>query len=548
MSNTPVSSGAYAPPPLQRELGFNSPRNAVSSASSSQGGYTADGQGAVSVGSGDRTRAIAAEHRSTLGQIGSAALGVGKGVGRGVLAVAAVGVALGAAVGVGLPVAVLWGLKQGAQWLVDKATGPASAKDAAARGKANMRVEREVAAEVRFKQANQTLVDALQSLPGPSHLGSGTDYSRVVEKLVAHGADNGVTQAEIREWVTAGESVARALHAQPPGGKPVVRNSQGVEVEIKPCVYTVRALAWYVAAQTARQDVARENTGVGGGVNDLAKSGACVMKDPGNKVYDFLRSAPTCAPRMSTHFANRQDGGEKHFIGGLIPTFIKKEQHGIEDYCSKMPGPGGTLLFEKLRPSGGSGAPELFMKFESAGCPPYFCASEPHHTMGDRLLQVWHAGKRNLRHAFNFHESTKTGASTGIQRQEHVYKGFLEDVAKDYKALVTAAALLDLLPIKRAGVRYTRDEMVSGMKKQGLPFLKEMVQKMELEAAETSRRRPAYDELSLQAGNLRMVIESAEMALDAVSHVHGIERRGAEAHLSLNYDWHHHQAAPHPAR
>lgn len=555
-------NGGHSPvaPSLQRGTAMNSPRTSAAAAQAAAQNFSPALQRQVAVGSGASTQSIAAEHRTVRGQV-LRAVELG---GLGLWAFGASVVALGVGIGVGVAGACLWvggkvvsapfvALYRAGQWVHDKATAsgaaPGQAPAAASKAKPELRVDREVAAQERFKAANRAMVDALASQPDPSHLGNQA-YPRVIEKLVAHGEGNGVTEAEVREWVTAGENIARALQAQQPG-EPLCMKMESGPVEIKPCLYTVRALAWYVAAQTARQDVAREDAGgQAATISDLTKSGSCVMKDPGNRIYKFLRSAPSCAPRMSTHFADRQQGGKMHLVGGFIPAISKEAQHGIEDYCSKMPGAGGTLLFEKLRPSGNSAHPELFMKFELAGCPPFFGDAEPHHTRTDRVLQLWYAGKRNLRHTINFHHSTKaakTSASSAasgsglqeVQRQEHVYKGYLEPVRDSFVKVLDAAKALDVLPMKGNGVRYTRDKLMSGMRKQGLPFVKEIVEKMAFEASSMTRGDARVDDLLNQVVALERSIADMEARLGAVSSVHGIERRGAETHLNLHYDWNH---------
>lgn len=429
---------------------------------------------------------------------------------------------------------------------------------AAGRAKTNMRVQREVDAEARFRVANKRMIETLGTVPDPSRLGEPEAWDRVIKKLGVHGRGNGVTEDELREWVAAGERITRALEHQQPGAKLEIPDAAGGTVEIKPCVYTARALAWFVAAQTARQDVERENLGNVGGISDLTMSGSSVMKDPGNRIYNFLMAAPTCAPRMSTHFADRQDGGRMHWIGWWIPAFTKKEQHGIEDYCSKMPGPGGTLLFEKLRPSGQSGDPELFVKFESAGCPPYFFAHEPHHTWTDRILQLKHAFARNKHHAHSFEKSTKAepaevapqntvtppdgAGSPGlveVAHQEHVYKGYLKKIADTFRNVIAESARLDRLPLKRSDSPYSEKELMSGLKKRGLPFVKSILGQMQEQLEFRPQEDDEADKLSKEVNALLNTIKEAEAILGAVSHRHGIERRGAETHLSLYYDWNH---------
>jgi hypothetical protein len=80
---------------------------------------------------------------------------------------------------------------------------------------------------------------------------------------------------------------------------------------------------------------------------------------------------------------------------------------------------------------------------------------------------------------------------------------------------------------------------MSGLNEQGLPFVKEIVEKMAFETSSMTRGDPRMDALVDQVVALEQSIASMEAQLGAVSKVHGIERRGAETHLNLHYDWNH---------
>lgn len=377
----------------------------------------------------------------------------------------------------------------------------------------------------QFQLANPALAGLRQPMAG-SILNSPTVESR----LLAHAQSMGtpMTAQQIREHVATGERLAQALNdpnlQQPPGGSPITVQVNGQGVQVDSSVHTTRALAWYMAAAAAQQDANRElsqdHATIGGQkVSDMTSSGSMVMKDPGNRIYQFLSAAPTADSRMSTHFGERVDHADKHKIAGFIPSG-KPAQRGVEDYRNMLPGPGGTMLFDKL--AARDGTQDLFVKFESVGCPPYF-RTEPHQGVGQGIARFFSALDRNIGHATNFVGSMFQGRTEEMRRQEHVYKGTLKnDVAKPFADLINHAV--------QAGVIDTSCKAVGqSVHKFGLPFLHEALD--QIEAAATHHRNA---QVLAEVGTVRQNMLAATAKLGGQSDLYGIERRGAETHISLN--------------
>lgn len=368
--------------------------------------------------------------------------------------------------------------------------------------------------EKQFKLANKEMVEALATPRQGSVLGD----ERVVAKLLEHAKNTGqrVTESEIREMVATGENIAKAL--QGPGGDkiPLKVTIDGKEHTVESNTFTARAVGWYMMAQAGKQDVERG----GGKTSDMVTSGSFVMKDPGNRMYNFLNSAPTAASRMSTHFAERVGHTEKHKIGGLIPSG-KPSQRGIEDYQSKMPGQGGTMLFDKLKP-GTDGKEELFVKFEGGGCPPYFQV-EKNQGLGTGICRFFSALDRNVGHAMSFITSRfkdKSGDNQVI-RQEHVHKGTLKELGKEFDGLVKKA-------ISEGVIDASSKAVGKSVHKFGLPYIQDAVATIQEHARSQGNQR-LLDECS----NFIDSMNKATLDLGQVSDQHHIERRGAETHIAL---------------
>lgn len=397
-------------------------------------------------------------------------------------------------------------------------------------------------ADRRFEVANQQMLTQLRN---PIE-GSITKDAAAMARLEKHAENMGtpMSKEELRNLVAVGERLSQGLAALtpaaprpdangmvdvslsdpatplPPGGSPLTLSIDGKPVQVESSMHTTRALAWYMMAAAAGQDEARAQSGDKSGVSDMVSSGAFRMKDPGNNIHSFLSAAPTAASRMSTHFAEVVDHGDKHKALGFIPTG-KPAQRGIEDYRNQLPGAGGTMLFDKLKSSDGS--QDLFVKFESVGCPPFF-KTEPHQGAGQGIARFFSALDRNLGHATDFIGSKFEGG-TGegvVKRQEHVYKGALkESVAKPFAKLLDSAV--------QAGVVDASAKAVSkSVHKFGMPFVTAALDKME-----THARTLGNERMLSEIASTRAEIQTATGNLGAQSDRHGVDRRGAEVHISM---------------
>lgn len=364
-------------------------------------------------------------------------------------------------------------------------------------------------ADARFENSNGAALASLrQPAPGSLALNAG-----VMDRLQAHAKAQGtpLTPDKLKELVTAGENLAHRLtNDEAPG----IASGQ----------YTTRALAWFMMAEAAKQDGVRATAGASG--SDMVTSGSFVMKDPGNKVYNFLASAPTAASRMSTHFAERVGHDEKHLAMGFIATG-KPAQRGIEDYQNMLPGSGGTMLFDRL--AARNGGDELFVKFESVGCPPYFNATEPHHGTGQAVARFFSALDRNIGHSTDFAGSLMEKFKSGptdpsvVKRQEHVYKGVLKNtISEPFANLVKQAVRSGVIDADCKAIGHS-------VHKLGLPFIEEALNR--IQSAATANND---NQILTQVMSLRRAISDESAKLGLASDQHGIERRGAEVHISID--------------
>ncbi len=378
-------------------------------------------------------------------------------------------------------------------------------------------------AETAYKMAN---ADAVREMARPM-AGSVLEKETVVTRLVSHAQATGskVTEAEIRSMVATGERIASALREPVDdhgGGElPLKVTVDGQTHTVQAGVYTARAVSWFMMAQAASQDATRFAQDPSSSTSDMPTNGSFVMKDPDNRMFNFLNSSPTAASRMSTHFEERLGHTDKHALVGLIPT-SKASQRGIEDYQSKMPGQGGTMLFDKMK-ADSDGVKELFVKFESGGCPPYF-KTEPHEGTGHKIARFFAAADRNLGHASSFLTS-KLSNSKGpdaVLRQEHVYKGVLKNtVNKEFTALVSSAIDAGVIDANASAVG-------KSVHKLGLPYVQDAIKTIQDAARKTENERVLN-----QANTTLDTLLSESRRLGLASDQHGIERRGAETHISL---------------
>lgn len=380
---------------------------------------------------------------------------------------------------------------------------------------------RELRNERIFSARHSHLIDALAR---PSSENSLAQNAQVLDRLEQHATTMGrpLHRDDIQKMVATGENIARALHHASPDelrqleqGHGIVWENDDGEFLIQSNLYTTRALSWYMAANAAAQDVAPGRPA--DAYSSLPSNGAFILKDPDNRLYTFLSQAPTCTSRMSSHVAERTATTETHRIGGLIPSG-KVAQKGIEDYRNCLPGQGGSLLFDKLKNQ------ELYVKFESVGCPAYFGKSERHEE-GTALGRFFHALGRNIKHAFNFAQTRSGGGEVEGRRQEHVYKGRLEaPIYTPFKELLNTAR--EIHPDYKEMLGKECDSSL--VKKWGLPFIESTA--MALKSWPVNGNKPDQ-RISDMATALLQNIEAEKQKLGGTEH--GIERRGAEVHLNI---------------
>lgn len=378
-------------------------------------------------------------------------------------------------------------------------------------------------AQVFGQITQQQLVDLRSPVPGGL-----SSKPNVLLRLEQHAQNQGtpLSRQELRALVAAGEKICTAIANGPPGqnGQPTLtapgqvqlQDRNGQTITLNSNSFTTRAVAWYMMAAAANHDEIRAQAGLAGGASDMVTNGSMLMKDPGNRLYDFLRAAPLCASRTSTHVNERVDHTDRHWMGG-------PKQRGIEDFNNLLPGAGGTLLFDKTR--GANGGQELFVKFEPVGCPSPFKREPQESGFRNAIGRFFSAIGRNLGHALNF-LNTRGHVAAGaaaVVRQEHVYKGVLKPIADQFDRMIDAARTAGL--ITKAEVKQWQKDM----KDYGLPKMQMHLDRLQVDLE--ARPNPA---VQAQADLLHNLMQDEMGRLGLISNVHGIERRGAEVHISYN--------------
>lgn len=348
---------------------------------------------------------------------------------------------------------------------------------------------------------------------------------RVIEMLQAHALAAGsvLSSDQIAGYVALGE---HALHAIAQ-----IRSPQGQESAPMPTQLPVagglflsanqevmRAISWYVVACAAQQDVNRQAEGIthqidGKTITDLTIAGAYVFKDTHHAIYDFMNHYPAVYSRISTHFNERSDSA--------LLAYGNAVQRGIEDYQQRLPGEGGTILFDKLK--GG----EIFFKFEHSGMPTMASAGKV-DDQGQGGAGSYGVAQRVGSHSLSF-LWTRMYPSPGVERKEHVYKGLLENaVHRPFLVLVRQAQSLGLLEAQG-----TPDQYAKQSKNQGLPYLEQVLDQLEAKLTE-AEPTPEQEELRQSLMALQSRIFGVKDTLGAQSNHLGIVRRGAETHVDLN--------------
>ncbi|MDQ8031895.1 hypothetical protein [Bordetella genomosp. 1] len=360
--------------------------------------------------------------------------------------------------------------------------------------------------------------------------GPATVFDKLVEHAVLTGSPLANQPDTLRGLVAMGERLADALaNGASQQGVLQVTGGDGQTHAVHSGVETTRALGWYMMAQAALQDV---NATDPQATSNMVTSGSIVMPDEGNRIYDFLKAAPTSDARMSTHFNERSAADAKHSVFGFIPT-SKPEQRGTEDYLNKLPGKGGTMLFDKLHDmsSGRPGARgELLVKFEHVGCPPFFCGKESHENAGTAIGRFFGALSRNVGHGIDLIKSkfTSGGHGNDVVRQEHVYKGHLKNTV--YTPFVDLHKAAEAMTPRFSAIDAKTAETLA--KRAGLPALTGLLSQLKSQAEQAGDAA-----FAAQVQQAIDATEQAANALNAGAGDLGIERRGAEVHISLARTW-----------
>ena len=299
--------------------------------------------------------------------------------------------------------------------------------------------------------AQQMNLDAIDDSILEARIATNEGEKSVNEVLEQYlGAINSPVDAgEMQQFVKMGEQIVRAINEMDNyDGGPIEIGG----IQVKPSLETARAVSWFLQAKALVDNASADRPPM------LLNRGSMVMADPGNKLANFLKSAPNTYGRASTHFNERSGviAGFMNagFAGGLINlkniitgSEAQGAQLGIEDFGNKFPSGKGCLLFSSLegksfsREPLGEGAAEqvqdqLFLKWESAGMPNVIHPKATHFdSEAGYSAKVWGrvmAFNRCIKHTLNFLSSSHQ-SDWGIHR-EAVHKGGPQALFEGFKA------------------------------------------------------------------------------------------------------------------
>ena len=356
----------------------------------------------------------------------------------------------------------------------------------------------------------------LQSTPGLT--GHMQDYCRDIRSPLS--------REDMRALINAGEKIMSAIqHSQPkPDGSYDVREG-GQNINVRSNTYTTLALSWYMMAKAGAD-----------GDNALIGSGSMLMKDPGNKIYDFLSAAPTAYDRISTHF-NERSASPIHRGHAT--------QRGIEDFANRMPSKKGAICFDKLNDPNGGGDQDLFVKFESSGMPPVFRGLSHHGdegtSTGRRILNAVKSFGRKFKHGISY-GSTRFGAPNARNLQmhrEHINKDSQRDLV--FQPFSAAMNMLrnPVNPNENAGGTFIR-----AGEKYGLAYIE--AQLIEISGALNLLNDLNGNQININGNGytadlnaLRDAVDNAMAGILAFTHEdnvgedYDVVRKGAEVHIDV---------------
>jgi hypothetical protein len=342
------------------------------------------------------------------------------------------------------------------------------------------------------------------------------------------GGDSRISKDEMLRYIATGERLMAAINNSPDGRPPlsVTAPKLGVQGEtetfqIHPGIDSARAISWYLQAKALA-----DNAGTGQDI--LLKEGAMVAKDPGNKLFNFLNSSENSYGRVSSHMQERSSSVETGFFGGLKGLFKggvtslfgvgfsgQPLQRGIEDFGSKMPSKGGTLLFDKLNSSTDGGQPEIYLKWEAVGMPTTFnpAATHDNDSLGNALLDRAFAFGRCIKHSINFIKD----ANPATYRGEKMEKGKAKEVSESFGEMIQGLPFLS---------DRTKDNLIKSVNKFGAAEMLKVLDKL--------RDLPEVQSDPIHAKAVRDVRGELLTFMGEMGTDMGIARKGGEVHVKLS--------------
>jgi len=255
-----------------------------------------------------------------------------------------------------------------------------------------------------------------------------------------------LSQEDMLRYVAMGEKIVHALSkmdADPPPTSVELDYGNGQKVRVYSDLETTRAISWYLQAKALMDNQEYDKGG-------FLREGSMVAKDPGRKLFNFLKSSDNTYGRVSTHMEERSESRPTGADKNVFSTFWKGGwdgmvfsgwlgaplQYGIEDYDDRMPSKGGALLFDKLAPSEGKdGVAEIFLKWENVGTP--FALGGPSNSTGLETDDMWNQKSAFVR--FLIHSSGAHGNANPVgYRGEKIDKGEAAQFYNEFKELVEA--------------------------------------------------------------------------------------------------------------
>lgn len=338
-----------------------------------------------------------------------------------------------------------------------------------------------------------------------------------------------VSKEDIVKYVAMGERVVHALSNAPEGSRrdrAELKDIHGQTVGVRANLEVTRAISWYLQAKALV-----DNTGHGDGA--FLKSGAMIAKDPGNKLFDFLASSNNTYGRVSTHMKERSEsrpqGADLNVLNtawkggfdGMVFAGLGGQplQYGIEDYENRFPSKGGSLLFDKLKPSGGANdeVPELYLKWEEVGTPFAFGggANSASNSLADNMWNQKDAISRFYQHTRSAHED----ASPEGYRGEKLTKGPAKEWFDRFQTEVNALFGID---------QKTKDKMLKHVESYGASEMNKA-----LDLLIDAGNRGTGEVLGNEKKRLENLKSDFGTWLNSMGPDMGIARKGQEVHVKL---------------